>query len=381
MILNILSNSCILPTDVLETFGILGDILMKNLEESVTLYFREGKSDKVYQASLQEVDGGFTVNYAFGRRGTTLKTETKTNEPLDYDRAKKVYDNLIKSKTAKGYTPGDAGTPYIHTDKESQYTGIHCQLLNEIEFPKVREFIEDDGYFAQEKHDGKRLLLSKGDADVTAINKKGLSCGAPAPVIESAKLMPQNCIIDGETVNEMVFVFDMLKNKGVDTGDLPYEERLAQLENTTFGDSIRVVTTARTTAEKQRLFEQLEKNGGEGIVFKKRSAPYIPGSPASGGDQFKYKFYKTASVIVSKHNDKRSIAMELIDNEKKMSVGNVTIPPNQDVPAVGAVIEVRYLYAYEGGSLYQPIYKGVRDDVDTNECQMNQLIYKKEQIS
>lgn len=352
---------------------------MKNLEESVTLYFREGKSDKVYQAFLQEVDGGFIVNFAFGRRGTTLKTDTKTDAPLDYDQAKKVYDSLVKSKMAKGYTPGDAGTPYIHTDKESQYTGIQCQLLSEILLPKAKELIEDDDYFAQEKHDGKRLLLSKGESGVTAINKKGLSCGAPAPVIESAKRMPQNSIIDGETVNEMVFAFDMLKNNGMDTGNLPYEERLTQLENTTFGDSIRVVTTARTTAEKQRLFEQLEKNGGEGIVFKKRSAVYIPGSPTGGGDQFKYKFYKTASVIVSKHNDKHSIAMEMIDNEKKVFVGKVTIPPNQDIPAVGAVIEVRYLYAYEGGSLYQPIYKGVRDDVDPNECLMNQLIYKKEQ--
>jgi bifunctional non-homologous end joining protein LigD len=361
--------------------GILGDILMKNLEESVTLYFQKGKSDKVYQAFLQEVDGGFTVNYAFGRRGTTLKTETKTKEPLDYDRAKKVYDNLVKSKMTKGYTRGAAGTPYIHTDKESQYTGIHCQLLSEILLPKAKELIEDDGYFAQEKHDGKRLLLSKGEADVTAINKKGLSCGAPGPVIESAKRMPQNTIIDGETVNEIVYAFDLLKNKGVDTRNSPYEERLAQLENTTFGDSIRVVTTARTTAEKQRLFDRLVKNGGEGIVFKKRSAEYLPGSPAGGGAQFKYKFYKTASVIVSKHNDKHSVAMEIIGNGQKVFVGNVTIPPNKDVPAVGSVIEVRYLYAYEGGSLYQPTYKGVRDDVDTEECRMNQLIYKKEQIS
>jgi bifunctional non-homologous end joining protein LigD len=352
---------------------------MNNLEESVTLYFQQGKSDKVYQAFLQEVEGSFTVNYAFGRRGTTLKTQTKTQEPLDYDKAKKVFDKLVNSKIAKGYTPGDDGTPYIHTDKESQYTGIHCQLLSEILLEKAEELIEDDEYVAQEKHDGKRLLLSKGEADITAINKKGLSCGAPEPVIESAKLMPQNSIIDGETVNEMVYAFDLLKNKGGDTRDSPYEERLAQLENTTFGDSIRVVTTARTTAEKQRLFDQLGKSGGEGIVFKKRSAQYLPGSPVSGGDQFKYKFYKTASVIVSKHNKKRSVAMEIIDNEHQVLVGNVTIPPNRDVPAVGAVIEVRYLYAYEGGSLYQPTYKGVRDDVDTEECRMNQLIFKKEQ--
>ncbi len=354
---------------------------MNNMEESVTLYFHEGKSDKVYQASLQEVEGGYTVNFAFGRRGTTLKTDTKTKEPLDYDKAKKVYDSLIKSKMAKGYTPGDAGTPYIHTDKESLYTGIHCQLLNEIQLAKAKEFIADDEYVAQEKHDGKRLLLSKGETEVTAINKKALSCGAPEPVIESAKLMPEHTIIDGETVNEMVFAFDLLTYQGVDTRNLPYQQRLLQLENITFGNSIQVVTTARSMAEKQQLFAQLESNGGEGIVFKKRSAPYIPGAPASGGDQFKYKFYKTASVIVSKLNDKRSVAMEILDNEQKVFVGNVTIPPNQAIPPVGAVIEVRYLYAYEGGSLYQPNYKGVRDDVDTNECQMNQLIYKKEQKS
>ncbi|MCP5051708.1 MAG: WGR domain-containing protein [bacterium] len=351
---------------------------MANLEESITLYFQKGKSDKMYQAFLQEVEGGFTVNYAFGRRGTTLKTETKTKEPLDYDKAKKVYDKLIKSKMAKGYTEGESGTPYIHTDKESQYTGIDCQLLSEILLPKAKECIEDDGYFAQEKHDGKRLLLSKGETDITAINKKGISCGAPEPVIESAKGMPPNSIIDGETVNEMVYAFDLLKNKGLDTRNSPYEDRLEQLEKTTFGDSIRVVTTARTSAEKQGLFDRLEKNGAEGIVFKKRSAEYLPGSPAGGGDQFKYKFYKTASVIVSKQNDKRSVAMEIIDRGQKMLVGNVTIPPNKDVPAVGSVIEVRYLYAYEGGSLYQPTYKGVRDDVDAEECLINQLIYKKE---
>jgi hypothetical protein len=31
----------------------------------------------------------------------------------------------------------------------------------------------------------------------------------------------------------------------------------------------------------------------------------------------------------------------------------------------GSLVEVRYLYAYPGGSLYQPVYLGERNDVDT----------------
>jgi bifunctional non-homologous end joining protein LigD len=56
-------------------------------------------------------------------------------------------------------------------------------------------------------------------------------------------------------------------------------------------------------------------------------------------------------------------------------VGNCTIPPNKEVPAAG-VVEIRYLYAYEGGSLYQPTYIGVRDDLIVADCLITQLKYK-----
>ena len=44
--------------------------------ESITLYFREGSSDKVYSASIDPKDGGHVVNFAYGRRGSTLNTGT-----------------------------------------------------------------------------------------------------------------------------------------------------------------------------------------------------------------------------------------------------------------------------------------------------------------
>jgi bifunctional non-homologous end joining protein LigD len=46
------------------------------------------------------------------------------------------------------------------------------------------------------------------------------------------------------------------------------------------------------------------------------------------------------------------------------------------VPVTGQIIEVRYLYAYPGGSLYQPVYLGRRDDLEREDCNLRQLKYR-----
>ncbi|HZZ00926.1 MAG TPA: hypothetical protein VFE36_15300 [Candidatus Baltobacteraceae bacterium] len=48
------------------------------------------------------------------------------------------------------------------------------------------------------------------------------------------------------------------------------------------------------------------------------------------------------------------------------------------IPSVGDVVEIRYLYAYRGGSLYQPVYLGKRTDMDQSDCKLSQLKYKGE---
>src|SRR3989338_4820133 len=103
--------------------------------ESITLYYRKDGSDKVYKASLEACNGGsgYVVLFAYGRRGSTLQTWTKTTSPQPYEAAKKIYDRLIQEKTGKGYTPGEYGTPYKHTHLEQRDSGIRCQLLNPIE--------------------------------------------------------------------------------------------------------------------------------------------------------------------------------------------------------------------------------------------------------
>jgi hypothetical protein len=60
-----------------------------------------------------------------------------------------------------------------------------------------------------------------------------------------------------------------------------------------------------------------------------------------------------------------------------LPVGNVTIPVNADIPPVGAVVEVRYLFAYDnGGSLYEPCFLGQRSDIAPEECLASQRKFK-----
>lgn len=79
------------------------------ITRQVTLHFREGTSDKVYEVDLCEVGPDrFVVNFRFGRRGATLKDGSKTPLPVSRVDAEKAYDALVREKTAKGYRPVSA---------------------------------------------------------------------------------------------------------------------------------------------------------------------------------------------------------------------------------------------------------------------------------
>src|SRR4051812_19270706 len=101
--------------------------------ENITLYYRSGSSDKVYQARIQPEGNKYSVEYFYGRRGSTLQCGMKTPVAVNYEAAKAIYDGLVKEKMAKGYTRGESGTPYQNTASEEYVTGIQCQLLNSIE--------------------------------------------------------------------------------------------------------------------------------------------------------------------------------------------------------------------------------------------------------
>ncbi len=348
--------------------------------EKADLYFKEGSSDKEYHARIEKNGDGFVVNFEYGRRGSTLTAGTKTQNLISLDEAKKIFTKLVKEKMAKGYSPGEAGTPYASTGKEATDTGIRPQLLNEIEEHVMTALIADNNFYAQEKHNGKRILLQKTEADVAGINKKGLVCGIPAAFSEAANGIDGTFVLDGEACGETYHAFDLLELNGEDMRRLPYATRLTNLAAilANVKKTILLVETAQTEKQKTLLVKKLREDNKEGVVFKMKAAPYTPGKPNSGGTQLKFKFEATLSAIVSRINDKRSVGLQLVDGKVRVDVGNVTIPPNQEIPKVGDVVEILYLYGHRGGSLVQPRCLGVRDDEDAENCRLGQVKYKPE---
>ena len=337
----------------------------------IELEFREGSSDKVYRAAIEEADGGFVVNFAFGRRGATLNTGTKTQQPVTYDEALSIYEKLVRSKTAKGYKPisgaqTGAGIGMTVTDREQRDTGLRAQLLNPITEDEVAAYLDDDGWCAQEKFDGKRMLIRKSGSELVAVNRNGLSVGFPQAYADQVATVPGDFVLDGESVGETFYAFDLLENAKGDLRSAAYRVRLNILQRQfgKLGPRIVVAETARGS-NRRAFMQTLKAASREGIVFKHLDAEWSAGRPASGGTALKCKFWATCSCVVARVNARRSVEIAL----GGASVGNVTIPPNHNIPAVGQVVEIRYLYVTGvGGSLYQPVYLGVRDDVRAEEC-------------
>jgi bifunctional non-homologous end joining protein LigD len=349
--------------------------------ESITLYFREGLSDKVYQASIQPQDQGYLVHFAYGRRGSTLNTGCKTQQPVDYQIAKSIYDKLIKEKLAKGYRAGENTPGHTSAPSDKQPSGIQCQLLNPIEEKQAEALLTHPDYWMQEKMDGRRLLIKKEGNNITGINRLGFITSVPDMIRRSAVMYKRDFILDGEAVGDTLHVFDLLTICGEDMKHLRFAVRFLRLRdllNAFHHPHIKMVD-AHCTPQKAGCFSQFKHEGKEGVVFKHVDATYVPGKPNAGGPQLKFKFYETASFIVTKVNDKRSVMLILFEGDKVRSAGNVTIPPNHDVPAPGTVVECRYLYAFkESGAIYQPVYLGQRDDIRAAECTTSQLKYKAE---
>ena len=230
--------------------------------------------------------------------------------------------------------------------------------------------IADDDWWMQEKFDGKRILIRKDGDQVIGINRKGLAVALPQPIAEQARTIGgRQWLMDGEAVGDIYVAFDLLEQDDMDLRKEPYSRRLEAL-------SVIVASGGKGAIRVRGTATGHSPEAGNAAALSPRSRqrascssvmrrPYTPGRPASGGDQLKLKFTATASCIVAKVNGtKRSVALALLDGGKRVAVGNVTIPPSQPIPKAGSVVEVRYLYAYPGGSLFQPVCLGQRDDIE-----------------
>ena len=331
-----------------------------------TLYCREGSADKEYQLSLEPSGGGFVVNFAFGRRGSALKPGTKTQEPVSHDAAVRIYDKLLKEKVGKGYTESSSGMRYVGTDLEQRDSGLSPQLPTAIAPEEVAVYEESPDWLAQEKHDGQNRMIRVEGGVVTGVNRRGLTC--PVPAHWDADDLPHangRTVLCGEDMGAQLVAFDMVEHDGRCIRHLGFAERHAALvrmaEQAGHPEWLEVSPVAVGNVAKRALLQRMIDEDGEGVVYKRSDAPFDAGRSLNA---VKHKLQESSTFEVVRVNDQRSVAIALHDAGGNMvPMGNVTVPANHDIPAVGALVEVQYMYRFEDGALMQPKYKGERTDV------------------
>ncbi len=176
----------------------------------------------------------------------------------------------------------------------------------------------------------------------------------------------------------------MLELNGTDLRGERQEHRKAKLHGIgdQLGRGITILPAAHTKAEKMAMIEMCRLLKQEGVVAKDITAPYTEGRPNSGGPQLKLKNWAITTVIVVKANEgKRSVVVAVADGQDQLvEVGSVTIPQNAAMPQPGTFMEVRYLYAFPQGSLFEATFRRVRPDHDRSHASIGKLKYKADHV-
>lgn len=368
------------------------------MEKTITLYYKQGKTDKVYIANLSEDDNGYVVTFAYGRRGKPLRSGQKTTKPVPYEKALEIYAKLVHAKQLKGYTESEESMAFADNPNAGRDTGFRPQLLNSLDYEGAKDFLEEHGeIIVQVKHDGERrgVHLVQEEKPIFS-NRKGQEITLSNPeIIEACQQLIRNrpkireLTLDCEDMGNQLVIFDILQVDDNDLRGKSFAQRALVLsalrkiilwENLVRYFTVDCGTVVRTQTDLDFIIQETEKRREEGIVLRNPKARYRPGRPNSGGDCMKLKYTASATVQVYEHTpNKRSVGIAVRSGISEMlPIGKVTIPPNYTMPRVGDLVEVEYLYIHhgKGASLFQPQYKGLRSD-KSNADSYNSLKFKK----
>lgn len=403
--------------------------------ESVLLHNDEPPSNKFYAMQLVETGAGFVVNYSNWRAGTKGLQGSRTRKPIPFSEAKKLFDEILRKKTGEGRykvveqtgavlciseaVPSSSHHSVTASDTSGATlplasTGYLPQLLNPVTRGECEELIYNDCFWAEQKVDGKRLLVGfiTELGGIVASNRRGEAVIAPPALSSAIKRLAglkikgesiRTLCLDGEELLGAYYVFDLhmlgtrvFNQRGNRAEAVPFSQRHALLEELAAAyqqslskpgeDSpIRFLPIARSVAEKRALFERLKDSRSEGIVFKHRESLLHPGRPEAGGDLFKFKFQITVDCVLSVTDDQRRFHCAVFHEGSLQSIGYVSsgIKPSKyaELAQAGSgafrVGEVRALYASghieERGQLVQPVFLRFRDDKAPEECTGAQL--------
>lgn len=256
------------------------------------------------------------------------------------------------------------------------------QLASPLDDPSlIKKYLQAPHWWASEKIDGERILIEI-IGGICAYNRQGVDIKTPNPILKDLARVDWETewVLDGELLDNKLWVFDLCRAKSKSLLGLPYKKRHAELERLLDWwqpENIRVIPVARDETEKIDLLRYCREHHAEGVMFKNTHGLYQPQTRSK--DWYKLKFVTTADVIVSEigPDGKAAVRMSVYD------------PSGNEVPCggcavrgdmlrhlrVGSVITVRYRKVSQDGKLVEPAFMMARDDKTAEECTSDQFSY------
>lgn len=256
-------------------------------------------------------------------------------------------------------------------------------LAVDISKDQLEKYIKDDTYVMQRKIDGERIAVEITDGNIRFLNRMGKpkALAMSGNIVRSFRSINEGYwIFDAELLNGNIFIFDLARAGDTITPKTPFGERFLALE--LFMDiwnhdkAITILDCARTTEEKQFLFDYAQANRYEGVILRNLNGAYKGGE---SNDLGRYKFTKDADVVIYDNSaeGKASVTLAVYHNDltKIIEVGHASTIGKRPTPGIGQVWKVSYLYILDENKpkLVQARLMEQRLDKPMKQCTMAQF--------
>ena len=222
--------------------------------------------------------------------------------------------------------------PFARLSAEERALLVPASLPEKVDPMKAvltEERFSDPAWVFERKLDGIRCIAIKGDRGVRLLSRNDLSLNARFPEIAHAlETNPATALVtDGEIVafsgghtsferlqqrgerhvSVFYYAFDLLHLAGHDTIRLPLYARRRLLRGAVaFRDALRLTPSRKRDGE--RLYAEACRNGWEGLIAKRASAPYTHGRSR---DWLKFKCTAGQELVIGGYTAPRGSRSDL----------------------------------------------------------------------
>ena len=229
-------------------------------------------------------------------------------------------------------------------------------------------YFESPSWTMQEKLDGKRCVISTG-SKLSALSRNNLPLQLSEELHGFLCGLPPGWTFDGELIGSVYYVFDVLEVNSNQVSNFSWKDRYNILTSILTKD-YEFIKLVPCLTSKSAEFDRLRQDNTEGVIFKDLRSSY------TGGEWFKFKFYKSVDCIVTDTalNSKNSLELSVYTDNRLLPIGQLSSLTG-DGPRVkcGDIVEVTYLKFTTNRRLYQASNPKLRTDKLPEECTIEQL--------